>query len=336
MQKKSQYHVAIVGATGAVGEDLLKVLEKRNFPVGELTLLASARSVGKTLKFKGKDYPVKELTHDSFKGVDIALFSAGGSRSKEFAPSAVKAGAVVVDNSSEFRMDPKVPLVIPEVNPEAAFQHEGIIANPNCTTIIMGVAVYPIHKINPIRRIVVSSYQAVSGAGAMALEELKNQQKDLVAGRAPKAEIFKHVICNNVFSHDSDVLDNGYNKEEMKMVHETRKIFGDDTIMVSPTCIRVPIYRAHSESLSLELAHPVNMAQIMSVLEKAPGVRIVDDRTKNHFPMPLEVSGQDDVFVGRLRPDVDLPNVLNLFACGDQLLKGAALNAIQIAELLIR
>lgn len=336
MQKKSQYTVAIVGATGAVGEDLLNVLAKRNFPIGDLRLLASARSAGKTLNFKGKSYPVAELKHDSFKDVDIALFSAGGDRSKEFAPSAVKAGAVVVDNSSAFRMDPKVPLVIPEVNPEAAFQHEGIIANPNCTTIIMGVAVYPIHKFNPIKRAIISSYQAVSGAGAKALEELKLQQKDLVEGRTPRAGVFRHVICNNVFSHDSTVLENGYNQEEMKMVHETRKIFGDSSIKVSPTCVRVPIYRAHSESISLELRDAVDLAKVRLALQSAPGVQVVDDPKNNHFPMPLEVSGQDDVFVGRLRVDVDLPNVLNLFVCGDQLLKGAALNAIQIAELLIQ
>jgi aspartate-semialdehyde dehydrogenase len=335
MQKKSLYNVAIVGATGAVGVEFLKVLEDRKFPVGNLTLLASARSVGKKMSFKGKDYPVEELTADSFKGVDIALFSAGGSRSKEFAQAAVKAGAVVIDNSSAFRMDPNVPLVVPEINPQDALKHKGIIANPNCTTIIMGVAIYPIHQINPIKRAVVATYQAVSGAGAQALEELRIQQEDLVAGRAPKAKVLKHVIANNVFSHNSDIKENGYNEEELKMVKETHKIFHDDNIQISPTCVRVPIYRAHSEAIHLELTNPADLEAIAKVLAKAPGVTIVDDRANNHFPMPLEVTGKDNVLVGRLRGDPFLKNGVNLFVCGDQLLKGAALNAVQIAELLI-
>jgi aspartate-semialdehyde dehydrogenase len=335
MQKKSSYTVAIIGATGAVGIEFLKVLEARKFPVGDLKLLASKRSVGKTLDFKGKAYPVTELTADSFAGVDIALFSAGGSRSKEFAQVAVKAGAVVIDNSSAFRMDPSVPLVVPEINPQDALLHKGIIANPNCTTIIMGVAVYPIHKINPIKRAVVATYQAVSGAGAMALEELRLQQEDLVAGREPKANVLKHVVVNNVFSHNSDVLENGYNEEELKMVKETRKIFHDESIDISPTCVRVPIYRAHSEAIHLELTNPVDLAAVHKVLATAPGVKIVDDPANNHFPMPLEAAGHDDVLVGRLRQDLGHKNGLNLFVCGDQLLKGAALNAVQIAELLI-
>jgi aspartate-semialdehyde dehydrogenase len=335
LNKKENYHVAVVGATGAVGTDMLNVLEARGFPVGELTLLASARSAGKTLQFKGKEYTIKELKADSFTGVDIALFSAGGSRSKEFAQAAVNAGAVVIDNSSAFRMDPKVPLVVPEVNPKDAFKHEGIIANPNCTTIIMAVAIYPIHKINPIKRVVVSSYQAVSGAGAMAVEELKEQVVAIQSGEEPKAKIFKHVIANNVFSHDSDILENGYCEEEMKMVNETKKIFGDDNIQVNPTCVRVPIYRAHSESIYLELTNEVDLAAYRQAIEAAPGVQLVDDREKNHFPMPSEVSGKDDVLVGRFRRDVSVANGLNLFVSGDQLLKGAALNAVQIAELLI-
>lgn len=335
LQKKDSYNVAVVGATGAVGVEMLNVLEKRNFPVGDLKLLASARSVGKTMKFNGKDYVVEELTKDSFKDVDIALFSAGGSRSKEFANAVVEAGAVMIDNSSAFRTDPKVPLVVPEVNPEAALQHEGIIANPNCTTIIMLVPLNPIHKINPIKRIVVSSYQAVSGAGAQALDELREQQKALLAGQSPEAKIFKHVIVNNVFSHDSDMLDNGYNQEEMKMVHETQKIMEDNSIEVSPTCIRVPIERAHSESIQIELQNDVDLDAIKAALEKAPGMKIVDDPKTNTYPMPLDVAGEDDVLVGRLRMDPFKKNVLNLFVCGDQLLKGAALNAVQIAELLI-
>lgn len=335
LHKKSKYNVAIAGATGAVGIEFLKVLEKRKFPVGELKLLASKRSVGKKLVFAGREYPVLELTSESFKDVDIALFSAGGARSKEFAPAAVRAGAVVVDNSSAFRMDPAVPLVVPEVNPEAIFTHQGIIANPNCTTIIMAVAVFPIHKINPIKRIVVASYQAVSGAGAKALEELKNQLQDLIQDKAPQAKVFKHVIANNVFSHDSDMLDNGYNQEEMKMLHETRKIFKCPDLQVSPTCIRVPIFRAHSEAIHLELTNKVDLNSVRKSLENASGVKIIDDRAKNYFPMPLDVTGRDEVLVGRLREDLNLPNGLNLFVCGDQILKGAALNAVQIAEILI-
>lgn len=336
MNKKNKYNIAIAGATGAVGVEFLNVLAQRKFPVGELKLLASKNSVGKKMDFCGKSYPVEELTADSFKGCDIALFSAGGSRSKEFAQAAINAGAVVIDNSSAFRMDPNVPLVVPEINPEDAFKHKGIIANPNCTTIIMGVAVYPIHKINPIKRAVVATYQAVSGAGAKALDELKKQLQDLAQGKEPKAEVLKWVIANNVFSHNSPMLDNGYNEEEMKMVKETRKIFHDDKITVSPTCVRVPIYRAHSEAIHLELTNPVDVQAVREALAKAPGVTIVDDRKENRFPMPLEVSGKDDVFVGRIREDLDNKNGINLFCCGDQLLKGAALNAVQIAEVLIR
>lgn len=335
MIKKQKYNVAVAGATGAVGADMLNVLEKRNFQVDELRLLASARSVGKKLTFKGKDHTVEELKTDSFKGIDIALFSAGGDRSKQFAPDAVKAGAVVVDNSSAFRMDPKVPLVVPEINPKAAFKHEGIIANPNCTTIIMGVAVYPIHQINPIKHMVVSTYQAVSGAGALALEELKIQQQSLIKGHAPKAKVFKHVIANNIFSHDSKVLDNGFNQEEMKMIKETHKIFEDESIKISPTCVRVPIYRAHSESIYLELKNKVDLEAVQKVLCQAPGLKVVNFPDKNLFPMPLDVSGKDEVLVGRVRKDPGSDNALNLFVCGDQLLKGAALNAVQIAELLI-
>lgn len=333
--KKTKYNVAIVGATGAVGVEFLRVLEQRKFPVAGLKLLASRRSVGKKITFLGKEYAVEELLPGSFSGVDIALFSAGGARSKEFAQVAVRAGAVVIDNSSAFRMDPDVPLVVPEINPQAALKHKGIIANPNCTTIIMGVAVWPIHKINPIKRAVVASYQAVSGAGAQAVEELRAQHRDISAGKSPRAEVFPHVIANNMFSHNSAVLENGYNEEEMKMVKETRKIFEDDAIQVSPTCVRVPIERAHAEAIHLELANAVDLAVVREALARAPGVRIVDDAAKNLFPMPLEASGQDAVLVGRIRKDPFLDNGLNLFVCGDQLLKGAALNAIQIAELLI-
>lgn len=335
LTNKTEYTVAVVGATGAVGAEFLNVLAKRKFPIGQLKLLASKNSVGKTLRFAGRDYPVEELTGESFAGVDIALFSAGGSRSKEFAAQAVKSGAVVIDNSSAFRMDPDVPLIVPEINPEAAFKHRGIIANPNCTTIILGVAVFPIHKINPIRRIVVASYQAVSGAGAKALEELRGQVRAAAEGREPEAKILPHVIANNVFSHNSPILENGYNEEEMKMVQETHKIFGDDSIQVSPTCVRVPIERAHSEAIHLELSRPVDLAAVKDALRNAPGLLIVDDPARNRFPMPRDASGQDAVLVGRIRTDPFLKNGLNLFVSGDQLLKGAALNAVQIAELLV-
>lgn len=335
LKKKSKYNVAVVGATGAVGIEFLKVLADRKFPIDQLKLLASQRSVGKRLKFAGREIAVEELTDKSFEGVDIALFSAGSTRSSEFAPVAVKAGAVVVDNSSAFRMDPKVPLVVPEINPGDVKNHKGIIANPNCTTIIMLMAVNPIHKINPVKRIDVATYQAVSGAGAQALEELKLQQEALVAGRAPKAEVLKYVIANNIFSHNSDVNENGYNAEEMKMVKETHKILHDNTIAVTPTCVRVPITRAHSEALHLELSRNADIDAIRAALVKAPGVRVVDDRKNNYFPMPLDVTGRDEVLVGRIRADLSRKNAVNLFVCGDQLLKGAALNAVQIAELLI-
>jgi len=331
-------HVAIAGATGAVGQELLRVLEKRNFPVGELTLLASARSAGKTMNFRGKEYRVQELKEDSFKGVNIALFSAGGGISKQFAPIAVQAGAVVVDNSSAFRMDPETPLVVPEVNPEDIKNHKGIIANPNCSTIIMLMAVYPIHKINPVKRIVVSTYQASSGAGAVAMEELRTQARDFLDGKEVKPQVFPYPIAFNVFSHNSSMdQENGYNQEEIKMVKETHKILHDDSIRVSPTCIRISTFRAHAESIHLVLEKKADLAEIRNALSKFSGVRVVDDREANYFPMPLEATDQDDVFVGRIRHDVGTPegNEVELFCCGDQILKGAALNAVQIAEKLL-
>ncbi|MBX7148067.1 aspartate-semialdehyde dehydrogenase [bacterium] len=335
MQKKEKYNIAIAGATGAVGVELLKVLEKRKFPVGELKLLASSRSVGKKMMFQGKAWPVLELKADSFEGVDIALFSAGGDRSKEFADAAVKAGAVVVDNSSAFRMDPEVPLVVPEINPEDIKKHKGIIANPNCTTIIAGMAVWPIHKLSRVKRMVVATYQAVSGAGAKAIDELENQTKEYLAGGKITKNIFKHPIAFNLFSHDSAIGPEGYSQEEMKVVKETRKIFHDDSILVSPTSVRVPVFRAHAEAIHLELEKPLSLDEVNAALSKMPGVKVIDDREKNYFPMPVEVSGQDDVYVGRVRSDLGLKNGINLFVVGDQILKGAALNAVQIAEKLI-
>lgn len=335
LKKKSQYNVAIVGATGAVGLEFLNVITKRKFPIATLKLFASPSSVGKKLRFKNTDVAVELLTNTSFHDIDIAFFSAGGARSKEFAALAVQQGAIVIDNSSAFRMDPDVPLIVPEVNPNAVCNHQGIIANPNCTTIIMATAIFPIHQINPIKRIIVSSYQAVSGAGAQAVHELHEQQRALVNGQIPQAKIFPHVIANNLFSHNSPMTQNGYNEEEMKMIKETQKIFEDSTIEISPTCIRVPIDRAHAEAIHLELTFPPVIEDVMEALNAAPGIKIAHDPQKNIFPMPSDATGQDNILVGRVRLDPFRKNCLNLFVCGDQLLKGAALNAVQIAEHLI-
>jgi aspartate-semialdehyde dehydrogenase len=320
-----------------VGQEFLTVLAERNFPIKNLKLLASAKSAGKKAEFKGKSYTVEELTHDSFKDVQIAFFSAGGSISKEFAPSAVKAGAVVVDNTSYFRMKEGIPLVVPEVNGDQIAKHNGLIANPNCCTIIMVVPLWPLHKVNRIKRVVVSTYQSVSGAGAWGLYELDAQMKAYATGQPIAKEKFPHQIVNNLFSHNTKVAENGYNEEENKMVAETRKIFGDAKIQVSPTCIRVPIPRAHSESINIEFERPMTPQQVREILSKAPGVRVVDDSEKNHFPMPLEASGQDEVLVGRIRQDIsrDDGRGIDLFVSGDQVRKGAATNAIQIAEKLI-
>jgi aspartate-semialdehyde dehydrogenase len=330
-------NVAIVGATGAVGQEFLTVLAERNFPIKNLKLLASARSAGKTAEFRGQPFAIEELTKDSFKDVQIAFFSAGGSISKEFAPAAVAAKAIVVDNTSAFRMKDGIPLVVPEVNPEAIKKHIGIIANPNCSTIIMNVPVWPLHKVNRVRRIIVSTYQAVSGAGAWGLYELDAQLKAYSSGQPITREKFPHQIANNLFSHNTKIGENGYNEEETKMVLETRKIFGEPKMMVTATCIRVPIPRAHSESINLEFERPITPDQVRQILKSAPGVRIVDDREANHFPMPLEASGQDNVLVGRIRQDIsrDDGRGIDLFVSGDQIRKGAATNAVQIAEKLI-
>jgi aspartate-semialdehyde dehydrogenase len=330
-------NVAVVGVTGAVGQCFLEVLAERNFPIRNLKLLASARSAGKKIDFKGTTYTVEELTHDSFKDVQIALFSAGGSISKEFAPSAVKAGAIVVDNSSAFRMKEGVPLVVPEVNPEQIHKHNGLIANPNCSTIIMNVPVWPLHKANRVKRIVVSTYQAVSGAGAWGLEELERQIKAYAAGQKPEKIKFPHQIVNNLFSHNSAIGPNGYNEEEMKMLNETRKIFGEPKMAVTATCVRVPIPRAHCESINLEFTNPITPDEVRAILSKAPGVKIVDDPKANHFPMPLEASNQDLILVGRIRQDMSREDGrgIDLFVAGDQIRKGAATNAVQIAEKLV-
>src|ERR1700722_13135678 len=330
-------NVAIAGATGAVGQEFLNVLAERKFPIKSLRLLASARSAGKSVDFAGKTYIVEELTKDSFKGVQIAFFSAGGSISKEFAPAAVAAGAVVIDNTSAFRMKEGIPLVVPEVNPEQIKKYIGIIANPNCSTIIMNVPVWPLHKANRVKQIIVSTYQAGSGAGAWGLYELDAQLKAYATGQPIVKEKFPHQIAGNLFSHNTKIADNGYNEEENKMVLETRKIFAEPRIMVTATCIRVPIPRAHSESINLEFERPITPDQVREILRKAPGITIVDDREANHFPMPLEASGQDNVLVGRIRQDMSREDGrgIEMFVSGDQIRKGAATNAVQIAEKLI-
>jgi aspartate-semialdehyde dehydrogenase len=330
-------NVAVAGVTGAVGQEFLQILEQRKFPADNYKFLASSRSAGKAMTFMGKKYTVEEMTEKSFDGMQIGLFSAGGSISKKFAPIAAKAGCVVVDNSSAFRMEETVPLVVPEINPDDVKWNKGIIANPNCTTIIGIVPVWPLHKAFTVKRMIVSSYQAVSGAGWKAMEELKNQTRDVLAGKPAKPEVFKYACAFNCFSHNSDMQPNGYNVEEMKLVKETHKIFHDGAIRITGTCVRVPVLRAHCESINLEFEQSVNVDRIREILSKAPGVTVLDDRQNNRFPMPLDATGQDNVFVGRIRYDESIPDnrAIHLWVAGDQLRKGAALNAVQIAELLI-
>jgi aspartate-semialdehyde dehydrogenase len=330
-------NVAIAGVTGAVGQEFLSIIEERDFPFDSLKMLASSRSAGKTIQFKGKEYVVEQMTDKSFDRVDIALFSAGADRSKTFAPAAVKAGAVVVDNSSAFRMVPDVPLVIPEINPQKIKEHKGIIANPNCSTIIGIVPVWPLHRANPVKRMVVSTYQAASGAGQAAMLELEQQSREILAGKKPTIKVLPYQLAFNVFSHNSSLDATGYNQEEVKMVNETRKIFDCPDIAVTATCIRVAVLRAHSESINLEFTDPITPDEVRALLRDAPGVTILDDREHNRFPMPIDATGKDDVFVGRIRQDFSIPENrgINIWVAGDQLRKGAALNAIQIAEKLL-
>ncbi|MEM8828815.1 MAG: aspartate-semialdehyde dehydrogenase [Cyanobacteria bacterium P01_G01_bin.19] len=327
--------VAILGATGAVGKELLELLAERNFPLKDLKLLASPRSAGSKIIFRGKEIVVEEVSDRSFSGVDIVLASAGGSTSKAWAQKAVAAGAVVIDNSSAFRMDDDVPLIVPEINPEAAASHRGIIANPNCTTILMGIAIYPLHQIQPIKRIVVSTYQSASGAGARAMEEAKVQARDILNGKQPQAEVLPYPIAFNLFPHNSPLDNNGYCEEEMKMVNETRKIFDAPDLKVTATCVRVPILRAHSEAINLEFDRPFDVDRARELIANAPGAKLVEDWQANYFPMPIDATGKDPVLVGRIRQDISSKNNLELWLCGDQIRKGAALNAIQIAELLL-
>jgi aspartate-semialdehyde dehydrogenase len=313
----------------------LALLDQRSFPLKDLTLLASPRSAGTTLAFKGEDIPVQAVGSDSFNGIDLVLASAGGSVSQEWLPRAVAAGAIAIDNSSAYRMDPNVPLVVPEVNPATAQTHQGIIANPNCTTILMALAVWPLHQVQPVQRLVVSTYQSASGAGARAMEEVKQQTRAILAGEEPVAEVFPYPLAFNLFPHNSPLNELGYCQEEMKMVNETRKIFGAADLRISATCVRVPVLRAHSEAVNIEFEVPFSPQAAKALLAKAPGVKLVEDWGRNYFPMPIEASGQDDVLVGRIRQDISNPNALELWLSGDQIRKGAALNAVQIAELLL-
>lgn len=331
--------MAVVGATGAVGQEMLRLLTARKFPYADVQAMASERSAGKTLRFGQKKLTVEKLTRDSGKGIDIALFSAGAGISKEYAPFFVRAGAVVIDNSSAFRMAPDVPLVIPEINPQVLSSNTRLVANPNCSTIIAITPLWPIHKKNRIRRLIAATYQAASGAGAAAMAELSEGTRAHLEGRKFKNKVFPHPYAFNLFSHNSKIDPaTGYNVEETKMVDETRKIFGDPDIRISATCIRVPVLRAHSEALDFECERPVSPREVREILKTAPGVKIIDDIEKNHFPMPQDASGKDDILVGRIRQDVSDPSgkSIALFVAGDQLLKGAALNAIQIAEAMIQ
>lgn len=332
------YNVAIAGATGAVGGEMISTLEKRNFPVNELRLLASSRSIGKKLQYKGTDIVVQELTVNSFSGIDIALFSAGASRSKEFANSAINAGAVVIDNSSAFRMESEVPLVVPEVNPDDIKKHNGIIANPNCSTIIMLVVVFPLHQAKHVKRIVASTYQSASGAGAKAMQELLDQSRQVLDNKDFDISALPQQIAFNLFPHIDVFLENDYTKEEMKMVHESRKIMHLPELKVSCTCVRVPVMRAHSETLNMEFEYDITPDEAKHILANAPGVKLQDDIMSNIYPMPINASGKDDVLVGRIRQDCSREDNkgIDLFLSGDQLLKGAALNAVQIAEVYIK
>jgi len=329
--------VAVVGVTGAVGQEMLRILEERNFPVGELKPLASERSRGKRITFKGVEIPVEVLSRESFRGMDLALFSAGASISREFAPLAVEAGCLVVDNSSAFRYEDDIPLIVPEVNPHQIkeVKNRGIIANPNCTTIISIVPLKPLHDYGKIERIIASSYQATSGAGAQAMLELEEQVRDYAAGKPLNSRVFPYQIAFNLIPQIDVFLENGYTKEEMKMVWETRKIMEAPQIRVTATCVRVPIFRAHSVSITIETERKITREKALELLSQAPGVQVLDDPSNRRYPMPLYVAGKDDCFVGRIREDISCERGLNLFVVGDQLRKGAALNAIQIAELLV-
>ncbi len=327
--------VAILGATGAVGQELLTLLEERSFPLKQLRLLASPRSAGQTVVFKGQTLTVEPVSAEALAGVDLVLASAGGSVSRQWAPVAVEQGAVVIDNSSAFRMDPAVPLVVPEVNPQAALTHQGIIANPNCTTILLTLALAPLAAMRPLRRVVVSTYQSASGAGARAMEELRQLSRTVLDGGEARSEVLPHSLAFNLFLHNSPLQANGYCEEELKMLNETRKIMQLPELSLSATCVRVPVLRAHSEAVNIEFEAPLSVAEARAALAQAPGVELIEDFETNRFPMPTDVTGRDPVAVGRIRQDLSHPQALELWLCGDQIRKGAALNAVQIAELLL-
>jgi aspartate-semialdehyde dehydrogenase len=336
LQKKEKYVVAVVGATGAVGTEMIATLQQRQFPVGKLRLFASEKSEGRSLEFKGKKISVETINENSFKGIDIALFSAGAERSKKWAPVAARSGCVVIDNSSQWRMDPEVPLVVPEVNPHDLDWHKGIIANPNCSTIQMVVALKPIHDAAKIRRVVVTTFQAVSGTGKKAMDELMQQTADLLNFKNIKCNVYPHQIAFNVLPQIDKFLDNGYTKEEMKMVNETRKIIGDNSIRVTATTVRVPVFRGHSEALNIETKKKLTANQVRELLAQAPGVIVFDAPEKSIYPLPIHCDGKDEVFVGRIREDESIENGINMWIVSDNLRKGAALNAVQIAEVLTR
>lgn len=338
VEKLSNPVVAIVGATGAVGVELIRCLEQRRFPLRQLRLFASARSAGRTLDFRGKPLPVEELTEASFEGVGIGLLSAGGATTKKYAPAAVRAGAIVVDNSSAYRMDPQVPLVVPEINPEAIATHQGIIANPNCSAIISITPLWPIHRKNRIRRLIISTYQAASGAGAAAMEELRESTRAWLDGRSFEPKVLPHPYAFNAFSHNTSIDPVSlHNEEEVKVINETRKIFGDPDIAIGITCVRIPVLRAHCVSVTFECERPITPEEVRQTLLQAPGVKVVDDIERNYFPMPVDATGGDDILVGRIRRDLSdaTGRSISIFSAGDQLLKGAALNAVQIAEKLV-
>ncbi|MDP1759709.1 MAG: aspartate-semialdehyde dehydrogenase [Thermodesulfovibrionales bacterium] len=335
IKKKAKYIVAVVGATGAVGNEMIATLEQRNFPVEKLRLFASERSEGKTLEFQGNEIPVENLNESSFKGIDIALFSAGAERSKIWAPVAAKSGCVVVDNSSQWRMDPEVPLVVPEVNSHDLKWHKGIIANPNCSTIQMVVVLKPIHDAAKIKRVVVTTFQSVSGTGKKAIDELFQQTADILNFKEVRCNVYPHQIAFNVLPHIDKFLENGYTKEEMKMVNETRKIMGDNSIRLTATTVRVPVFRCHAESLNIETEKKITANEVRAVLSKAPGIVVFDAPEKNVYPLPVDVAGKDDTYAGRIREDESIENGINMWIVADNLRKGAALNAVQIAEKLI-
>jgi aspartate-semialdehyde dehydrogenase len=336
LAKKEQYNIAVAGATGAVGRKMFEILAERDFPVANIKALASARSVGQTLDFKGTSIAVEELSENSFDGVDIVLFSAGAGVSRQFSPFAVKSGCIVIDNSSEFRMEPNIPLVVPEVNQDAIGSEPGIIANPNCSTIQMVMALKPIHDKFKIKRVVVSTYQSVSGSGQKAIDELQEQTKNLLDGETAKPNVYPHQIAFNCIPHIDIFLDNGYTKEEMKVVDETRKILGDSSIMVSPTAVRVPVFYCHSESVNVETEKPISAKDVKELLISSHGIRVVDNPENSEYPLATSEADQDEVFVGRIRDDISCENAINFWVVSDNLRKGAALNAVQIAEYLVQ